>query len=67
MSKNFENLSAPQAEQIVLKFDETPNVFPLKINKNIIIEINGPEIYHGQGFKILSIIKLLYFGYSLFV
>ena len=58
MSKNFENLFAPQAEQIVLKFDETPNVFPLKINKNIISEIKGPEIYHGQGFKIFSTIIL---------
>jgi hypothetical protein len=56
MSKKSESLFAPQVEQIVLKLDETPNVFPLKINKNIITDINGPDIYQGQGFNMFSII-----------
>ena len=58
--KNIESLSPPQIEQIVLRLDDTPNVLPLKINRNIIIDINGPDIYQGQELKIKSIFIVLY-------
>ena len=58
MLKKLESFSAPHTEQIVLRLDETPNVLPLKISKNIIIDIKGPDIYQGQELKIKSIIMM---------
>ena len=58
MLKKLESFSAPHTEQIVLRLDETPNVLPLKISKNIIIDIKGPDIYQGQELNIKSIIMM---------
>jgi hypothetical protein len=58
MLKKLESFSAPHTEQIVLRLDETPNVLPLKISKNIIIDIKGPDIYQGQELNIKSIVMM---------
>ena len=51
--------SAPHAVHIVLRLEETPNVFPPIIKANMTIEINGPEIYQGHGSYIILLIILM--------
>tara|TARA_R100001369_G_scaffold85676_2_gene119511 strand:+ start:253 stop:471 length:219 start_codon:yes stop_codon:yes gene_type:complete len=41
---------------MVLRLEDIPNCFPIKISKNIIKAISGPDTYQGQGSKIHSIV-----------
>ena len=58
--KKSEVLSAPQIVQSVRKLDYMPNFFSTIISKNITKAIRKPEIYQGQGLRIISILVKLF-------
>ena len=55
--KNSPNLPAPPKEHKVLRFEDIPNRFPIKIKIAMVKAIKGPETYHGHGCNIIFIVK----------